>query len=171
MRKVLEYAMLFIAVVLLQAFLFSRIGISVYLHPLVYVVFILLLPMEISGGLLLLLAFALGVSVDALTGMAGLNTIATLFTAFCRPMLLTLLAGKDEVKDGGLPDSRRLGAKKFMYYSGILVFLHSVVFFSFETLTLKYYYIVLLRTLLSSAVALILIYFIQRVFSSIYNKT
>lgn len=171
MRKIVEYTLFLLVMVLLQAFLFSRIGVSAYLHPLVYVVFVLLLPMEISGAALLFSAFALGVSVDALTGMAGLNTIATLFTAFCRPIFLTLLAGKDEVKDGGLPDSKRLGAKKFLYYAGILVFLHSLVFFSFEALTWKYYYVVLLRTLLSSVLALILIYFIQRVFSSVYNKT
>ena len=35
MHRTLQYAILFIVMVILQIFLFSRIGISVYVHPLV----------------------------------------------------------------------------------------------------------------------------------------
>ena len=43
MYRTLQYAILFVVLVLLQVFLFSRIGISIYVHPLVYIAFILLL--------------------------------------------------------------------------------------------------------------------------------
>ena len=46
MHRTLQYAILFIVMVILQIFLFSRIGISVYVHPLVCISFIVLLPME-----------------------------------------------------------------------------------------------------------------------------
>ena len=45
MHRTLQYAILFIVMVILQIFLFSRIGISVYVHPLVCIAFIVLLPM------------------------------------------------------------------------------------------------------------------------------
>ena len=48
MHRTLQYAILFIVMVILQIFLFSRIGISVYVHPLVCIAFIVLLPMEIA---------------------------------------------------------------------------------------------------------------------------
>ena len=48
MYRTLQYAILFVVLVLLQVFLFSRIGISIYVHPLVYIAFILLLPIEIA---------------------------------------------------------------------------------------------------------------------------
>ncbi len=112
MYRTLEYTILFVVMALLQVFLFSRIGVSVYIHPLAYVAFIILLPMEIAPLLLLTLGLLMGVTMDVFMGTAGINTIATLFVAFCRPTLLNLLAGKDEVKDGGIPNVNRLGIKK-----------------------------------------------------------
>ncbi len=165
MHKFLEYTILFVALVLLQVFLFSRIGVSMYVHPLVYVAFVLLLPMEISGSGLLMLAALLGISVDFFMGTAGINTIAILFVAFCRPTALLLLVGKDEVKDGGVPNVNRLGLKKFLRYAGVLIFLHSVVFFMLETLSWRFFYVTLLRIVLSSAVNLVLVYFTQRLFA------
>jgi inner membrane protein involved in colicin E2 resistance len=161
MYRTLEYTILFVVMALLQVFLFSRIGVSVYIHPLAYVAFIILLPMEIAPLLLLTLGLLMGVTM----GTAGINTIATLFVAFCRPTLLNLLAGKDEVKDGGIPNVNRLGIKKFIKYASFMVLLHSTVFFIFETLSLHFFYLTLLRILLSSAVTLLLVYFCQRLFS------
>mgnify|MGYP000542023120 CR=1 FL=1 len=161
MYRTLEYTILFVVMALLQVFLFSRIGVSVYIHPLAYVAFIILLPMEIAPLLLL----TLGLLMDVFMGTAGINTIATLFVAFCRPTLLNLLAGKDEVKDGGIPNVNRLGIKKFIKYASFMVLLHSTVFFIFETLSLHFFYLTLLRILLSSAVTLLLVYFCQRLFS------
>ena len=100
MYRLLEYGILFFVMVILQVFLFSRIGISIYVNPLVYIAFLILLPMEIAGALLLVLGMVLGMTVDFFMGTAGINTIATLFAAFCRPAVLTLLVGKDEVKEG-----------------------------------------------------------------------
>ena len=165
MHRTLQYAILFIVMVILQIFLFSRIGISVYVHPLVCIAFIVLLPMEIAPLLLLTLGLLMGVTMDFFMGTAGINTIATLFVAFCRPTLLNLLAGKDEVKDGGIPNVNRLGIKKFIKYASFMVLLHSTVFFIFETLSLHFFYLTLLRILLSSAVTLLLVYFCQRLFS------
>ena len=165
MYRTLQYAILFVVLVLLQVFLFSRIGVSMYVHPLVYVAFVLLLPMEISGSGLLMLAALLGISVDFFMGTAGINTIAILFVAFCRPTALLLLVGKDEVKDGGVPNVNRLGLKKFLRYAGVLIFLHSVVFFMLETLSWRFFYVTLLRIVLSSAVNLVLVYFTQRLFA------
>ena len=79
--------------------------------------------------------------------------------------LLNLLVGKDEVKDGGIPNVNRLGIKKFIKYASFMVLLHSTVFFIFETLSLHFFYLTLLRILLSSAVTLLLVYFCQRLFS------
>ena len=165
MYRTLEYTILFVVMALLQVFLFSRIGVSVYIHPLAYVAFIILLPMEIAPLLLLTLGLLMGVTMDVFMGTAGINTIATLFVAFCRPTLLNLLAGKDEVKDGGIPNVNRLGIKKFIKYASVMVLLHSTVFFIFETLSLHFFYLTLLRILLSSAVTLLLVYFCQRLFS------
>ena len=165
MYRTLPYLGLFAAAALLQVFLFDHLTISIYLNPLVYIVFIALLPLDTPPAAVLGAGLALGVTMDFAMGAAGINTIATLFVAFCRPTLLNLLAGKDEVKDGGIPNVNRLGIKKFIKYASFMVLLHSTVFFIFETLSLHFFYLTLLRILLSSAVTLLLVYFCQRLFS------
>ena len=158
MYRLLEYGILFFVMVILQVFLFSRIGISIYVNPLVYIAFLILLPMEIAGALLLVLGMVLGMT-------AGINTIATLFAAFCRPAVLTLLVGKDEVKEGGVPNVNRIGLKRFLRYAGVIVLLHGTVFFVLESLTWSFFYLTLLRIICSSVITLLLVYFCQKLFA------
>ncbi len=165
MQRAIEYAVLFLVMVILQVFLFSRVGFSIYLHPLPYVAFIVLLPMEIVPVALLGLGLLTGLTMDFFMATSGINTISTLFVSFCRPTLLGLLAGKDEVRDGGIPNVNRLGFKKFIRYAGIMSFLLCASFFMLESLSWKYFHITALRIVLSWAVTLLLVYLCQRLFS------
>ena len=165
MYRLLEYGILFFVMVILQVFLFSRIGISIYVNPLVYIAFLILLPMEIAGALLLVLGMVLGMTVDFFMGTAGINTIATLFAAFCRPAVLALLVGKVEVKEGGVPNVNRIGLKRFLRYAGVIVLLHGTVFFVLESLTWSFFYLTLLRIICSSVITLLLVYFCQKLFA------
>ena len=103
MHKIAEYGLIFIVSVLLQVFLFDNLTVSPYLYPLVYAGCIILLPANIDRALLLILSFALGLSVDLLSGMAGLNTIAATATGFLRPALFSLTVGKDAAREGFMP--------------------------------------------------------------------
>ena len=82
MYRTLQYALLFLVAALLQIFLFNNLSLSVYLNPLVYVVFIALLPMETTPIRMLLAGLAMGLAMDWTMGAAGVNTIATVFVAF-----------------------------------------------------------------------------------------
>ena len=152
MHRTLQYAILFIVMVILQIFLFSRIGISVYVHPLVCIAFIVLLPMEIAPLALLGLGLLLGVTLDFFMATAGIHTVAALLAAFCRPALLNVLVGKDE-------------AKKFVRYASAMILIHSTAFFLLEALSWSFFYRTALRIALSSAVTLPLVYFCQKLFS------
>jgi len=165
MHRSLQYTLLFVVLIVLQIFLFGRLDVSIYVNPLVYIAFIILLPMEIPGAALLLLGFLAGVTMDFFTGMAGVNTIATVFAAFCRPVALNYIVGKDEVKEGGIPNVNSVGLTKFMRYAGIIVFLHSAVYFILESLSWSYFHHVLIRIALSSVVCLIAVYFVQKFFA------
>mgnify|MGYP007087121474 CR=1 FL=1 len=81
MYRTLQYALLFLVAALLQIFLFNNLSLSVYLNPLVYVVFIALLPMETTPIRMLLAGLAMGLAMDWTMGAAGVNTIATVFVA------------------------------------------------------------------------------------------
>ena len=78
MHRTLPYLGLFAAAVLLQVFLFDNLSISIYLNPLVYIVFIALLPLDTLPVAVLGAGLVLGVTMDCVMGAAGINTIATL---------------------------------------------------------------------------------------------
>lgn len=170
MYRILEYTYFFVLLILLQVFLFGNLNLSVYVHPLIYVGFILLLPMEVLPVVVLLFGFGMGLMLDFMTGSGGLHTIALLFTSFLRPYYLTFIIGREEVKEGGLPLPNRLGLPKFLRYTSVAVLLHCFVFFTFESLSFRFYHLTLLRILLSSALTLLLVYFSHMLLPESYGR-
>lgn len=170
MYRILEYAFFFAILLLLQVFLFNNLDLGVYIHPLVYVAFILLLPMELAPIWVLMLGLTMGAAADMATGTPGLNTIATLFTAYARRWAMMLMIGKEGVGDGGIPCSSRIGSGKFLRYATLVVFLHCLVFFVFEALTFRFLHLILLKIFLSTAVTTALIYFTQFLLYGTYGK-
>lgn len=147
--------------VLLQAFLFNNLNMSVYIYPLVYTAFVMLLPIQLPHVVVLLLGLLTGITVDVVSGTAGLHTIASLFSAFCRPLMLRLSIGKEEANEGGIPNARRLGTGAFLRYCSVFILIHSIAFFSFEALSWSYFHLTLLRILSSAAITIPLVYFAQ----------
>ena len=156
MHRTLPYLALFAVVVLLQVFLFDNLSISIYLNPLVYVAFIVLL---LSG-------LATGVTMDLAMGAAGVNTIATLLIAFARPTLLGLLYPRDDIREGGIPSTGRLGNRVFLNYLIVLVLVHHAVFFSLEALSWAHIVRTIVRTVASGAVSVAFIWVIARIFTA-----
>lgn len=172
MYRTLEYTIFFLLTILLQAFLFNNLNISIYVYPMIYVSFIMLLPIQTRHILILLLGLITGVLMDYMSGTAGLHTIASLASAFCRPLMLRLIRSKEDINDGGIPNADRMGKGAFISYSSIFIFLHCFVFFSFEALSWNYFLFTLLRIAASTALTIPLVYFAQMLFIfSGYHKT
>ncbi len=161
MLRAIQYTVLFIAAVILQVFLCNNLELGVYIHPMLFVVFILMLPMTLSPFWTLTAGLAVGLAMDFLTGGAGLYTIASVATAYARPVILRAVVGRENLHEGGVPCSRELGKGKFLKYALLLVLLFCTLFFFFEALTWKYYYLTLIRIVLSTLVTVILAFFVQ----------
>lgn len=166
MYRTLQYALLFLVAALLQTFLFNNLTLSVYLNPLVYVVFIALLPMETAPIKMLLAGLAMGLAMDWTMGAAGVNTIATVLVAFVRIHLLDFICGKENVHDGGVPSVRRMGEKSFAAYLALTVLLHNAIFFYLEALSWSHALLTLLRLGVSATVGTFFCWLIAQVFTS-----
>ena len=166
MYRTRPYLALFAATVLLQVFLFDNLSISVYCNPLIYVAFLVLLPMESKPVAVLLAGFVLGVVMDLAMGSAGINTIATLPVAFLRPTLIGLLYGRDDAREAGVPSPERLGKRAFAEYLVAMVLLHHALFFLLEALSWAHVLHTLVRILVSSAVSVGFIWLIMRIFTA-----
>lgn len=162
MYRTLPYLGLFAAAALLQVFLFDNLTISIYLNPLVYIVFIALLPLDTPPAAVLGAGLALGVTMDFAMGAAGINTIATLLIAFLRPTLAGMICGRE----GGIPSSARLGERKLITYLVALTLVHHAVFFSLEALSWTHALHTLLRIVVSTAVSAGFIWIIARIFTA-----
>ena len=96
--------MFFAVVAMLQIFLLNNLTVSVRFAPMVYVVCLVMLPLEISQMRILLVGLLLGVLMDVTMGVNGLNVVATLPVAFFRRPILHFVAGfSDLAKADGVP--------------------------------------------------------------------
>ena len=73
MPRIFPYLGLFVSAVLLQIFLFDNLSISVYLNPLVYIVFIAMIPLDARPVTLLGAGLLLGVTMDFAMGAEKRN--------------------------------------------------------------------------------------------------
>ena len=161
MRKFLEYTLFFIILLVVQVMLLDNLNLSMYISPLAYVAFLVLLPLGTPHGLLVIIGFAAGVVLDFFLGTGGLHAIASTFTAFVRPGIMNLTLGRDFARDSsGVFTRREMLTPKWIRYTAVLTILHCAVYFLFEALTWKYFGLTLLKIVLSSVVTALIAIFI-----------
>lgn len=165
MQRFLEYLVSFLALILLQEFVFSKLNLLGLVNPYVYIMIIILLPMEFRGAWALVAGFTVGVIMDLVTGNMGLHTMCTTWLTFARPSVLEVTAGRDMVKGGGVPFSNKLGLPHFFSYVTLMVLLFSIPFFMLEVMSFHDFGYTLLRILFSSILNVGLIYFCQLPFA------
>ena len=110
--------MLTLVVLFVQVFVLNNLSISPLVAPMVYIVLLLLMPIESSQWKMLGVGLLLGLVMDVTMGTAGLNTIVTLPIALARHRLLYLFAGLSPMsKEEGIPSIKRLGIRFHRYLS------------------------------------------------------
>ncbi len=147
----------FVILVAIQILIFNNIQLSGYINPYIYILFILLLPFETPGWLLLILGFLLGISIDIFSDTLGMHTIATTLMAFLRPFVLEIIAPRDGYESGSNPRISFFGLSWFFRYAAILTVIHHFVLFYIEIFHFGGFFSTLLRVILSSAVTLFVI--------------
>lgn len=160
MIRFLEYAAIFALLLILQEFVFDNISLGGVVNPYIYIMFIILLPLDTPGWLLLMLGFGSGAAVDFMSGTAGLQTIAATWLAFVRPTVVGLFLGKDLVYEGGIPTAGRVGAGKFIRYLAVTVLLFNIPFFILEDLSGSAW-VITVRIVLSTIFSVGIIYFLH----------
>ena len=158
------YIMLTLVVLFVQVFVLNNLSISPLVAPMVYIVLILMMPIESSQWKMLGVGLLLGITMDLTMGTAGLNTLVTLPVAFFRRPLLYALTGLSPMsKEEGIPSVKRLGMR-FHRYFVIMIVLHSLLFYFAEWLSFDNFGILLLRILCSTLCSLVLDYIIIMLF-------
>jgi rod shape-determining protein MreD len=160
-NSILRFGLLFIILILLQVLLFNNIQFSGYVNPYVYLMFIILLPVEIPSWILLLLSFATGLVVDLFSGSPGMHCSATLLAGFVRPYILAVVSPRDGYEGRSEPSMINYGFRWFLTYTLLIVLVHHTALFYLEVFRFTDFFRTLLRVLLSSLFTVIFIMFIE----------
>ncbi len=149
-NRIFRHTIFFILLILLQVLFFNNIQFSGYVNPYIYIMFILLLPVEIPSWLLLLLSFATGLIIDFFSGSPGMHTSATVLAGFVRPQILNVLSPRDGYEPGASPSMITYGFRWFLLYSLTIILIHHTALFYLEVFRLSEFFRTMLRVLLSS---------------------
>ncbi len=150
-------ALLFVVLLAIQILILNNIKLGGFINPYVYVLFIMLLPFEIPGWLLLVLGFLTGLTIDAFMGTLGMHSTASLFIAFMRPFILSNITTQDTADKKGSPTLSMKDIGWFVKYTMLIVFMHHFVLFFIESFTFHHFFSTIFRVILSSFTTIVFI--------------
>ncbi len=157
----------FFAYLLAQALLFKNFVLFDNAFCLVYVGFLLMLPVETSVLALLVLGFVMGVGVDVFYDSLGIHAASCVFIMFVRNYWLGLLTPQGGYDSGAIPSIALDGWQWFSSYALPLVFLHHVALFYTEAAGFGLFTFTLVKVLASTLFTFIVLLPVQYFF---YNK-
>ena len=170
MNNVIPNLFRFFIFLSLQLLIFNNIKFLGYINPQVYIIFLLLLPLEIKKWVQYLIAFFTGLLIDMFFQTFGIHAIASLLIIFIRPHFVFLLNGF-KTTDGifkPLPGIKDL--KWIALYVGTLAFIHQLTVTMIETFNMKEFFYIIWITLVNTFFTTIIIICIEYLFYSEKKK-
>lgn len=164
MRSVVTHSLRFVLLILLQVLVFNQLEIGFGIHVMVYPLFIMLLPFEISIVFMLFLAFGMGMIIDSISNTYGLHTSALLLVAYVRPVIFNLLSpreGYDNLKEANVFE---MGQRWFILAFGSLLLIHHFWFFLIEVFKINDFFFTLRKLVLSAPISYVFCILLQFIF-------
>jgi len=152
----------FVLLVLFQVLVLNNIQFLGYINPYLYILFILILPVQLPRWFLLILAFILGLTIDIFSNTPGTHAFATVFVAFFREGIIKLFTNIEE-GNNPTPSFHTFGVSAYVKYVVLIVFIHHTILFTLEAFSFAHFGIMLAKILLSSLVTVLLILGIQSI--------
>ena len=170
MNRSLLNILRFVVLVVAQVLIVNHIRLGGFVHPYIYLIFVMLLPINIPGWQLLISGFGIGLVIDLFMGTLGMHAGATTVMAFCRPGIIKLVSGTQKFENIKEPNVNQLGFPWFVRYTICMVMVHNFTLFMFEGFSFHLVGQAILRILISVPVSVFLILLILYLFSSTTKK-
>ena len=169
-NQIISNIIRFFILVFVQIVILNNIQVSGFINPFLYVMFILLLPFETPGWLLLLLSFFMGLSIDMFSNTMGMHAAASVALAYFRPKVIRVISPRDGYETESKPTVVDMGFRWFFIYTIILVFIHHLILFFIESFSFHEFFSTLGRVLLSSVFTIALIILSEYLFTRTKTK-
>lgn len=163
---VLYEILLFIVLALFQVLLFNQISIFGVATPILYIYFLIKLPMGRNLFYVIISGFLIGFIIDIFLNTPGMNAAATTIVATFRKPLMNAFFSRLEYED--FVPSIYTATGSFIRFVITIVLVHQTLLFFIESFTFFNLYGTLIRIVASSAVTLVLIFALD---SLMYRRT
>jgi rod shape-determining protein MreD len=152
--------------ILVQVFVLDKIHLHQMVTPYLYFLFILWLPFNMNRNLQLIIAFIYGFTMDSFRHNPGFHAAACVLMVYCRAGLINLLIpqeGADENYEE--PSIKSMGGMlPYFIYVAVLTLVHHTWLFLLEAWQFGNIWYFVVKTLLSTAISLLLIIITELLF-------
>lgn len=155
-RGPVKYVVMFVSLVLIQVLVLNQVQFSGFVNPYIYILFIMLLPLNTPRYAVLILGFLIGFTIDIFSNSLGIHAAATTLISFVRPGVIRTISNREEDRSE-FPGLKQNSFWWFMYYAIIMVFIHHFAFFFLEVFSFSDFFVTLYRVFLSSVFSIFII--------------
>lgn len=127
----LKSTLRFVVLLILQVLVLNHFNLFGFINPMVYIVWVILFPIQKDKSLVLILSFLLGLAIDFFSDSGGINAAATLFIAYTRVPILNMVLGKSDF-DYVLFNIKSIPTIKAITYISLITFIHHFIIFGLE---------------------------------------
>ena len=156
-KTILQFIVLFVALTLLQV-VCNHICIFGVAIPVVYIYFLIRLPINLSVNWAMTLAFILGLTIDVFSNTQGMNALACVVaTALRRPVFSLYFAREDDLPNP-IPSIHTLGIGIYLKYLLSMVLIYCFFIFAIQAFTLHNVQLTIMRIVASTTLSTLLIF-------------
>ena len=149
-----------------QVLVLDRIHLHQMVTPYLYFLFVLWLPFRMQRAWLMAIAFAYGFMLDSFRHNPGFHAAACVLIAYVRPFLVNIFIPQ-EGADANFeePSFKSMGGFwPYVIFIGVLAFLHNAWLFLLEAWQFGNVWYFVVKTILSTAVSMLLIIITESIF-------
>ena len=155
-RNIIHFVILFFVLVLAQA-ICSKICLFNVAVPIIFIYFIIRLPLSLGVNWLMTLSFFIGLVIDIFNNSLGMNALSCVILAITkRPVFRLYFPREDDITDT-IPSIDSLGLSVYFRFMSSLTLIYCALLFGIQAFSLMNISLTILRIAASSLLSIILI--------------
>lgn len=160
----LKIIVLFLFLIVIQGFFLNNFTLFGYINPYLYVLVILILPVDMSKFFIILFSFILGLSIDTFSNTLGMHASACVFVAFMRPLILKVVHPRDGFDHGSRILINNMGLGWYLKYAFLMIIVHHSFLFFIEIFRFTDFFFTFSKVIMTTLFSLVFIIISQYLF-------
>ena len=169
-KSILNLIIIFIVLVAAQVVIFNNICLFNIAIPIIFIYFIIRLPLSININIAMTIAFITGLIIDIFSDTQGIHALSCTLISFSKRNILRLYITRDDDISDNEVTIRTIGFSAYFRYLLTIVLLYCTLMFSIEAFTFFNIFQLILRIISSTILSFLLILGIERILNSRSEK-